>query len=134
MSQKTAKQLAEQFFTELEAANRGGPDALYAIMNKWYDASIEQYEAGEQPTKGLEAVIAREKFFFENYFDWTVKIDGPTLTIHSLHGDDTVTYAHQTYKGAFKGAGLVTGQQLVEQHWDVKSGKIVKEVFWHVKK
>ena len=79
-------------------------------------------------------MIAREKFFFENYFDWSVKIDGPTITILSQHVAGNVTFTHQKFKAAFKGAGVINGEQLVEQHWDVQSGKITKEVFWHVKK
>lgn len=43
-----AKKLLDQFYAELEVANRAGADALYAIMNKWYAPNIEQNEAGEQ--------------------------------------------------------------------------------------
>ena len=77
---------------------------------------------------------AREKVFFDNYFDWSVKIDGETVTVVSLHVAGNVTFTHQKYKGAFKGVGVVSGEQLAEQHWDLKTGKITKEVFWHVKK
>ena len=46
-----AKKLAQQFYAELDVVNKGGPDALYAIMNKFYSPNIEQNEAGEQVSK-----------------------------------------------------------------------------------
>ena len=52
-----AKKLAEQFYSELASANSGGPDALYAIMNKWYSPDIEQYEAGEQVSRVVFSFI-----------------------------------------------------------------------------
>ena len=101
----------------------------------------------KQPTKGLEAIIARENVFYDNYFDWSVKLDAPLYNIKSIHADETTSFTHHTFKAAFKGMGAISksyfvvefnfssaGEQLTEQHWDLKSGKITKEVFWHVKK
>jgi hypothetical protein len=106
-TQKTAKQLAEQFYAELEIASTSS-DKLKALVKKWYANNAEQNEAGEQPTRGLEAIIARESVFYDNYFDFTIKIDPPLTKILSIHGGETVTFTHQIAKLGLKGAGVIS--------------------------
>lgn len=122
-----ARKLAEQFHAELDAQATSA-DNLLALIRKYYADDVEQNEAGQevwsqqvshacmvlmwafipiQPTKGLEAVLGREKFVFDNYFDWSVPVAAPRVIVHSIHADGNVTFTNHTFRGAFKGAGIV---------------------------
>lgn len=83
--------------------NSTKPAKRYTLIIVNGDADLNCMQA----TKGLEAVLAREKFFFDNYFDFSVPIPGKRVTVHSIHADGNVTFTNHTFKGAFKGAGVV---------------------------
>lgn len=104
------------------------------MIRKWYAPDVVQHEAGEPETKGFDTVVQREKNAFDNYFDWDRKIEGPRVIIHGQYVAGNVTFTDHTFRGAFKGMEQIyEARQLTEQHWDLKTGKLIKEVFWHTK-
>ena len=46
---------------------------------KWYAPNVEQSEAGGAVTKGIDAVLAREKNGGWAYFDWDKPIEGARM-------------------------------------------------------
>jgi hypothetical protein len=122
MAEATRK-LAEEFWKELANARTG--DAYKGLIKKYYADDVTQNEAGEavsetiswfmsnccptKETKGLEEVLKREGYFFDNYFDWDNFPQAPTLDIHGQYVDERgVVFTDHTARLALKGTGVIS--------------------------
>jgi len=118
----TTTTLAQRFADLQDYINNG---KILEAMDEFYADNLVMQENSEEPTKGLQANIEREKHFISSVKEW----HWTKWHASAINDDDGVVFAEYSFEFTDTDGNKNTYEQATVQRWE--NGKIVSERFYH---
>ena len=118
----TTSTLAERFADLRDYINNG---KILEAMDEFYADNLVMQENSEEPTRGLQANIEREKQFIRSVKEW----HWTKWHASAVNEGDGVVFAEYSFEFTDTDGNKKIYEQATVQRW--KDGKIVSERFYH---